>query len=356
MPAEISQILKLPFIQPSQAQKHVTHNEALRVLDVLVQLVVSSRTDATPPATPPDGRRHIVPAGGTGDWADQDGNLAVFWDGGWTFLAPLAGWQAYVKDEDIHVTFQSGSWNPVVGTPEYQDLDQVGVNTRADTANRLAVSSDNTLLTHAGDDHRLKVNKASADDTASLLFQSGFTGLAEMGAIGAESFSVRVSDNGSTWRTALSVDGASAKVAMPQGLEISGALTGTGVVGTVSESGDVSTGAILEQGETPDGYYTRWADGTQICWTNDFEIDANNQNLVDAPWSLPRPMVGPYTVNCTLPYFISNWSEASERNNVSAIVGAAANSTTARVGYYPINTPVTVTVSKCCVVAFGRWY
>ena len=177
-----------------------------------------------------------------------------------------------------------------------------------------------------------------------------------MGAIGAETFSVRVSGDGSTWQTAMSVDGASAKAAMPQGLDVSGALTGTGVVGTVSESGDVSTGAIIEHGETADGFYTRWADGTQICWTNDFEIDANNQNLVDAPWTLPMPMVGPYTVNCTLPYYTSNWSVASERNNVSAIVGAAANATTARAGYYPINTPVTVTIAKCCVVAFGRWY
>lgn len=32
--------LALPFILPAQAQKHVTHNEALQRLDALVQLVV----------------------------------------------------------------------------------------------------------------------------------------------------------------------------------------------------------------------------------------------------------------------------------------------------------------------------
>jgi len=31
-------ILGLPYLLPSQAQKHVTHNEALRQLDALVQL------------------------------------------------------------------------------------------------------------------------------------------------------------------------------------------------------------------------------------------------------------------------------------------------------------------------------
>ena len=35
--------LKLPYIMPSQAQKHVTHNEAIRALDALVQLCVLDR-------------------------------------------------------------------------------------------------------------------------------------------------------------------------------------------------------------------------------------------------------------------------------------------------------------------------
>ena len=33
-------VLALPYIQPAQAQKHVTHDEAMRVLDVIVQLAV----------------------------------------------------------------------------------------------------------------------------------------------------------------------------------------------------------------------------------------------------------------------------------------------------------------------------
>ena len=35
--------LGLPQIEAAQAQKHVTHNEALALLDVLVQLAVKSR-------------------------------------------------------------------------------------------------------------------------------------------------------------------------------------------------------------------------------------------------------------------------------------------------------------------------
>ncbi len=40
---EQSANLQLPYIMPSQAQKHVTHNEAIRTLDALVQLAVLDR-------------------------------------------------------------------------------------------------------------------------------------------------------------------------------------------------------------------------------------------------------------------------------------------------------------------------
>ena len=52
--------LLLPYILAAQAQKHVTHNEALRMLDGLVQLSVLDRNLTAPPASPADGDRYIV--------------------------------------------------------------------------------------------------------------------------------------------------------------------------------------------------------------------------------------------------------------------------------------------------------
>ena len=57
--------LSLPYIMPSQAQKHVTHNEALRALDILVQLAVLDRDLTVPPSAPDEGDRHIVAAAAT---------------------------------------------------------------------------------------------------------------------------------------------------------------------------------------------------------------------------------------------------------------------------------------------------
>ena len=78
---DTSPVLALPYIQPSQAQKHVTHNEALRVLDAVVQLAVQSYTQQVPPSTASEGDRFLVAADGQADWAGHDHEIAVFVDG-----------------------------------------------------------------------------------------------------------------------------------------------------------------------------------------------------------------------------------------------------------------------------------
>jgi hypothetical protein len=49
----VSPNLSLPYIQQNQAQKHVTHNEGMRLLDGVVQLSVLSRAQTAPPAQAP---------------------------------------------------------------------------------------------------------------------------------------------------------------------------------------------------------------------------------------------------------------------------------------------------------------
>ncbi|SMR83587.1 Protein of unknown function [Aliiroseovarius halocynthiae] len=192
-----SPVLSLPLIQPSQAQKHVTHNEALRLLDVLVQLVVQSADNTAPPASPADGDRHIVASGATGDWAGQDHMIAVMENSSWQFFTPLEGWRADVTATAIEMRFDGSTWVDV--TVDTNNLSQVGINTSADATNRLSVASDATLLTHAGTSHQLKINKASNSDTSTLLFQDNWSGRAEMGLAGNDDFSIKTSADGSSW-------------------------------------------------------------------------------------------------------------------------------------------------------------
>ena len=69
--------LVLPYLAANQSQKHVTVNEALRRLDALVQISVQSTALATPPASPTEGQRWIVPASPTGAWAGHAGQIAA---------------------------------------------------------------------------------------------------------------------------------------------------------------------------------------------------------------------------------------------------------------------------------------
>ncbi|MBP1861312.1 DUF2793 domain-containing protein [Rhizobium herbae] len=203
--------LELPYILPSQAQKHVTHNEALQRLDALTQLTITASL-STPPSDPQEGTCYDVAASPTGAWAGKSGKLAFRQDGDWIFIAPKEGWRGWFLAEDRMKIHDGSAWvfYDAVGTPAH-----LGINIAADNTNRLAVAAVATLLTHDGHGHQVKVNKATMGDTASLLFQTGWSGRAEMGLTSSDDFTVKVSPDGTAWTSALSITG-QGQVRMPQ--------------------------------------------------------------------------------------------------------------------------------------------
>lgn len=102
--------LALPYIVQSQAQKEVTHNEALNLLDIMVQAAVLDRDRVEPPAAPVAGAGHIVAEGATGAWAGQAGNIAVWIGTSWRFVVPRPGFQSYVVSEGLHRTWDGAAW------------------------------------------------------------------------------------------------------------------------------------------------------------------------------------------------------------------------------------------------------
>lgn len=101
--------LNIPMIAASQAQKEITHNEALTVLDALSHLAVLDRNLTAPPAAS-DGDSYIVASGGSGDWTGQDGKIAHYADGAWTFLAPFMGLIAFIADEGTLTVYTASGW------------------------------------------------------------------------------------------------------------------------------------------------------------------------------------------------------------------------------------------------------
>ena len=194
--------LSLPFIEAAQAQKHVTHNAALERLDTIVQLRVERFGAETPPTAPLEGQSWALGTEPTGVWAGKNVRIATFSGGGWIYFIPRPGWRAWGLAEEVLRVWTATGWQ-TVGLGDIDSLPRLGINATADTTNRSSVAAPATLFTHAVGGHQVKVNKANAGATASLLFQDGFSGRAEVGLAGNDDLSVKVSADGATWRSAL---------------------------------------------------------------------------------------------------------------------------------------------------------
>ena len=214
--------LGLPCIEGSQAQKHVTHNDALRILDTLVQLAVLDRDLTAPPGSPAEGQRWIVKAGATGLWAGHDNAVAAWQDGAWQFSAPQTGWSAFVVDEGTLLVWNGSAWGDFFSTVTLiQNLALLGIGTTADTSNPLSAKLNNALFAaktvaeSGSGDLRYKLSKESAGHTLSFLFQDNFSGRAEIGLTGDDDFHFKVSADGSTWYEGIKIAAATGKVSFP---------------------------------------------------------------------------------------------------------------------------------------------
>ena len=221
--------LGLPTIEGAQAQKHVTHNEALVVLDALVMLAVIDRDVAAPPGSPAEGDRYLVKAPGSAAFTGKDNQVAHYIDGGWSFHAPAKGWVCYVEDEATLIAWNGSSWQAVSGgggggggpITELQNLALLGVGISADVTNPFAAKLNNVLwaaksVAEGGDGNlRYKLSKESAAKTLSFLFQDNYSGRAEIGLTGDDDFHFKVSPDGSGWVEAIRIDRASGRVSFP---------------------------------------------------------------------------------------------------------------------------------------------
>ena len=358
---DLSPRLSLPFILPSQAQKHVTHNEALTRLDIAAQLAVEAIGAATPPTAPVAGQVWALGSAPTGDWAGEGDRLAAFVNEAWLFVTPGEGWRA-LDTSDGRLYRRAGSTWVALTPPILDNLDGVGINATHDSTNRLSVSSTATLLNHEGAGHQLKLNKAGPGDTASLLFQTGFGGRAEMGTGGSDDFTVKVSADGASWTTALSLDAASglatgaavqqaAEDVTPGRLARADYAYGPGnLLGPVGQSAGVPTGAVIERGANADGDYVRLADGTQIC-RQTLTLDAPDTALgallagaAETAWSYPAAFLTGTQPTLTASATTSGDTWVAARAGDAATGHLRALAATSQ-----------ATAAEVTVTAIGRW-
>jgi hypothetical protein len=214
--------LQLPLIDQNQSQKAVTHNVALASLDAIVHLAVIDDGLAAPPGTPADGDRYIVAPSASGAWAGKDLQIAAWQNGAWSFYAPRSGWLAFVMSKSEAHLWTGASWVPlasVIGA--LANLAGLGILTTADATNRLAVKSNAALFSHddvtpGTGDMRIAVNKSAAAKDAGFVFQDAFSTRALFGLLGDDDFTLKVSPDGSVFKTAFTVDKAAGKVSFDE--------------------------------------------------------------------------------------------------------------------------------------------
>ena len=351
--------LGLPVMQPSQAQKHVTHNEALNVLDAVTQLCVLDSTLTTPPLAQ-RGDRYLVPNGGVDAWENHEGALALFDGNVWLFVTAQVGWLAFDQSRGRYLHFDGGGWVELPQQTELANLQNVGINSTADATNRLSISAPASLYSHEGAGHQIKVNKASTADTASLLFQTNWSGHAEMGLNGSNSWSLKISPDGSSWQEAISFNSASGSVS---GASVQSGPTDTtagrlmradygycpgNIIGGVGEVGGSPSGAIIERGSSVDGDFTRFADGTMICTSNVISADTNIVvgaafKSATQTWTFPSGFIAPPVVS---------GGAVSDVANLWVSAGQATTSVSSAVAF----AHVSATGGSFQLTAIGRWF
>ena len=107
--------LTLPLLATAQAQKSQTHNDALGVIDALVQPVVVNSTTTAPPGTPAEGDCYIIAATATGAWAGKETQIAHYLNGAWAYYVPAQGWVVNDINAGNQVEFNGAAWAAISG-------------------------------------------------------------------------------------------------------------------------------------------------------------------------------------------------------------------------------------------------
>lgn len=113
---------KLPFLAVGQAQKEFTHNEALLMIDTIMNLSV--RAVSNDPAAAgqisraideSDNEENIPQSWLIGDaptdiWENHPKQIAIWSSNGWRYIRPFEGMQIYHHDDRYQIIYTDNQW------------------------------------------------------------------------------------------------------------------------------------------------------------------------------------------------------------------------------------------------------
>jgi hypothetical protein len=105
--------IEFPLLTEGQALAHITINQALIIIDAMVQASFIEIGLNTPPATPALGDTYVVGGTPTGDWTGKANKIAI-WYGGWYFVTRRDGFTGFDQTNGYMVSYYGGTWNQLL--------------------------------------------------------------------------------------------------------------------------------------------------------------------------------------------------------------------------------------------------
>jgi hypothetical protein len=210
--------LELPFLEASQAQKHVTVNETLRRLDALLHLSVAAQLTVSLPGEPAEGDRYIT----------ETGDVAAFIDGAWVHFTPKPGWRAWNEATDMLLVHDGHGWSPLSGAGSFTFSGASGAETN---------------FTIVQGEH--EVGTGASSDTSFLIpgraIVLGVTGIVTEAITGAASWKLGVAHDAARYGNTIGIAEGSTVVG-PSGMPT--AYYGATAIRVTAEGGDFTGGKV----------------------------------------------------------------------------------------------------------------
>ena len=174
--------LGITLVEQSQSQKEVTVNDAVKLIDAILNTGVIDKDLTAPPGSPATGDVYIPATGATGAWAGKDNQIA-WYDASWRFLVPKEGLTLWVKDEDKLYSYSGIAWVSTIEALSTPQFARIGLGTAPHATHIINLFGPSALINGSAG-FFLQMNKANAAQNLEFIFQQGFVTYAELGLLG----------------------------------------------------------------------------------------------------------------------------------------------------------------------------
>lgn len=127
-------------------------------------------------------------------------------------------------------------------------------------------------------------------------------------------------------------------------------------LGTVSQSGGIPTGAIIERGSNPNGEYTKFADGTLFLWKRDAVLTRLSPNRIGVTWNLPTAAsIGTAIMGYSISGISADATDISVLNLTAPYRSVAGTTSTTALWQTSVDV-TTMELRNVYLFAISRWY